>query len=158
MSSLGSLYPRMLSSSPLHLICPICCRHLAFGNVLSVTGFEWLLSSGRLSIASYSLLSESDCLDLFSDFGDNDVALSWVRRRTLGFVEARNASSCKTRITFFLCHILRTFRGRLGRCRSYWVWLSNHSWFGLSWNLCASCTYQMTLLIQVSSWVFILGL
>jgi len=30
----------MLSSSPLHLVCPIRCRHLAFGNVLSVTGFE----------------------------------------------------------------------------------------------------------------------
>jgi hypothetical protein len=41
-----------------------------------------------------------------------------VARRTLGFIEARYTSSCKTRITFFLCHILRAFLEQHELCHS----------------------------------------
>ena len=59
----------MLFSSPLHLVCPIRCAHLALGNVLGMAGFKGLLAGGGLSIPRHALLSETNGFNLTARLG-----------------------------------------------------------------------------------------
>ena len=78
----------LFAFSPLHLVCPIRGTHLAFGDVLSVTGFEGCLTGSRFTISRHSLLSETYRLDLTTLFSHDDVRLGGMAWGPFGLVEA----------------------------------------------------------------------
>ncbi len=45
---------------PFNFVRPVCCGHLAFGNVLGMAGFESFVSGGAFRRTFDTLLTESD--------------------------------------------------------------------------------------------------
>ena len=69
-----------LERLPLYAVSPICCRHLAFGNVLGVTGFESLVAGSSLWGTFDTLLPEANQFDLATRFGKYGMGFLWVVR------------------------------------------------------------------------------
>jgi len=107
-----------VNSSPFGAICPICRRHLAFGDVLGVTCFKTLSASffrcarWILTCSTHALLAKTDRFYLVALLGNNNVGFRGMRRRPFGLVETTNASASKARI--LLSHLFLTLLCGLG--------------------------------------------
>ena len=80
---------------PFYLVRPVGSGELAFGDILCMTGLKrsaaGCVGSGLSLLARGAfdtLLPESNCLDLFTDLGYDNMRLLWMVWRSLWFVVA----------------------------------------------------------------------
>lgn len=80
---------------PFYLVRPVGSGELAFGDILCMTGLKRSAAgcvgfrlSSLFGGAFDTLLPESNCLDLFTDLGYDNMRLLWMVWRSLWFVVA----------------------------------------------------------------------